>query len=162
MESLSGARLQPRPPLARALHPLFFSRHAPDGEVCGAQDEIKEVAGFCPLKDLIKALADDVPGVAEYVRRRLARYKADEMFKAAEASADDDEEVDDEVKAMSAMLLADSAPPSSVGPAAEVPPHSRILEQPRADTFQKSFDAQVQEAERSLLRCVAPAPRTPC
>jgi hypothetical protein len=33
--------------------------------VCDGQDEIKEVAGFCPLKDLIKALADDVPGVAE-------------------------------------------------------------------------------------------------
>ena len=51
--------------------------------MCDGQDEIKEVAGFCPLKDLIKALADDVPGVAEYVRRTLARYKADEKFEAA-------------------------------------------------------------------------------
>jgi hypothetical protein len=33
--------------------------------VCGVQYEIKAVAGFCPLKDLIKALADNVPGVAE-------------------------------------------------------------------------------------------------
>ena len=41
------------------------------------------MAGFCPLKDLIKALADDVPGVAEYVRGTLASFAADKMFKAA-------------------------------------------------------------------------------
>jgi hypothetical protein len=50
--------------------------------VCGAQDEIKAVAGFCPLKDLIKALADNVPGVAEFVRRALARYKVEGRGKA--------------------------------------------------------------------------------
>ena len=70
MESLSGARLQPRPPLARALHPLFFSRHAPDGEVCGAQDEIKEVANMLQKLSL-NATTDSF------------------MFKAAEASVDD-------------------------------------------------------------------------
>ena len=44
-----------------------------------------EVAGFCPLwkRTCMKALADDVPGVAEYVRRTLDRYKADEILKAA-------------------------------------------------------------------------------
>ena len=41
------------------------------------------MAGCCPLKDLTKALADDVPVVAEYLRRTLARYKADEKFEAA-------------------------------------------------------------------------------
>jgi Ran GTPase-activating protein (RanGAP) involved in mRNA processing and transport len=46
--------------------------------VCGAQDEINEVD-----QGPIKALANDVPGVAEYVRGTLARYKADKMFKAA-------------------------------------------------------------------------------
>ena len=70
MESLSGAPLQPRPPLARALHPLFFSRHAPDGEVCGAQDEIKEVANMLQKLSL-NATTDSF------------------MFKAAEASVDD-------------------------------------------------------------------------
>ena len=38
------------------------------------------MAGSCPLKDLTKALVDDVPGIAEYLRRTLARYEAE--FKA--------------------------------------------------------------------------------
>jgi len=154
------------------------------------------------------ALAVDVPGVAEYVRGRLARYKvpphtdarahthtgagteqthhaqareareqgrrtlagenhppprppthmctrprlqADEMFKAADAAEEDEDEEDEDVEAMNAMLLGATPPPKKEGPAAEVPPHSRILEQPAAETFSRSFDAQVQEAERSAL-----------
>ena len=80
--ALSGARIQPRPRLARALHPLYSfpasARPRPEG-ADGAQDW---VAGFCPLKDLIKALADNVPGVAEFVRRALARYKVEGRGKA--------------------------------------------------------------------------------
>lgn len=63
--ALSGAQIQPRPRLARALHPLYSfpaSARPRPGGADGAQDW---VAGFCPLKDLIKALADDVSGVAE-------------------------------------------------------------------------------------------------
>ena len=154
------------------------------------------------------ALAVDVPGVAEYVRGRLARYKvpphtdarahthtgagteqthhaqareareqgrrtlagenhppprppthmctrprlqADEMFKAADAAEEDEDEEDEDGEAMNAMLLGATPPPKKEGPAAEVPPHSRILEQPAAETFSRSFDAQVQEAERSAL-----------
>ena len=41
----------------------------------GAQSEVRELSEFCSLKDLVMALAVDVPGVAEYVRGRLARYK---------------------------------------------------------------------------------------
>ena len=60
----------------RAPPVLFFHHPAgPDGS-CAEQDEIKEVAGCCPLKDLTKELADDVPVAAEYLRRKLASYKA--------------------------------------------------------------------------------------